>query len=80
MYQSLYIYVSIWDSSSDPSWRSNDEIYSFMNNNSIDLKIIYSYFDFDDFDNPVKTYVGDADVSSILKFLKMLLCNYSYKF
>ena len=62
-FQSLTIYVSECNSTKHSYWKSPSEIEMFVRNNIVDLKIIYSYFDFENFENPVRTYLGDYDVS-----------------
>ena len=57
------LFATPWDSSLEDNWKSDEEIKDFINSHLIDLKIVYSYFDFEDFKNPVKTYLGDVDVS-----------------
>ena len=65
MFQSIILYISRWDNDSNKNWESSTDIDDFIDNHVIDLQIIYSYFDFDDFDAPVKTYLSDYDVSNL---------------
>ena len=74
-FQSLKIYISECNSTKHSYWRSPSEIEMFIKNNIVDLKIIYSYFDFENFENPVKTYLGDYDVSI---FENCILCGQIY--
>ena len=57
------IEISKWVNS--PDWKDNDEIEYIINTHDIELFTINSYFDFDDYDNPVKTYVADTDVQDL---------------
>ena len=70
-FQSLIIYVSECNSTKHTNWRSPSEIEKFIRNNVVDLKIIYSYLDFENFENPVRTYLGDYDVGN---FENNILC------
>ena len=65
VFQSIILYISRWDNDSNKNWESSTDIDDFIDNHVIDLQIIYSYFDFDDFDAPVKTYLSDYDVSNL---------------
>ena len=79
-FQSLTVIVSEWNSTKHSNWKSPSEIEIFIRNHVVDLKIIYSYFDFENFENPIKTYLGDYDVSifenSILSVQIYFLINF----
>ena len=41
------------------NWKSNDEINAALNKASLTIALVNTYYDFDDFSNPVKTYFDD---------------------
>ena len=43
------------------TWKSQEEINNLINLGFINSAIIRSYFDFDDYENPVKTFLKEAD-------------------
>ena len=60
--------VRIWANSSENNnhWKPEDEIIQKMKDLYIQAAIISTYFDYDDYDTPVKTYLDDLDYSSLL--------------
>ena len=57
--------------SSVSTWQSDADIDAEITNVSIDMAVVNTYFDFDDYENPIKTYLDD-------RFLFDLLPGYSY--
>ena len=51
------------------NWKSSSEIEAVISTHSIDLALISSYFDFDDYDNPIHYYLQDMNVFSLLPTL-----------
>ena len=41
------------------NWKSNDDIDKALNKASLKIALVNTYYDFDDFSNPVKTYFDD---------------------
>ena len=51
------------------NWKSASEIEAVMNTHNIDLALISSYFDFDDYDNPIHYYLQDMNVFTLVSTL-----------
>ena len=51
------------------NWKSASEVEAVLNTHNIDIALISSYFDFDDYDNPIHHYLQDMNLFSLLPTL-----------
>ena len=51
------------------SWKSDIEIENVINTHTFQLAILSSYFDFDDYDNPVHYYLQDMNIIPLISTL-----------
>ena len=58
-FEFLTIYLQRWSSYDNVTWASDAEIDARMNGGRLNVVIINSYVDFDDYDQVVKTYVDE---------------------
>ena len=57
-YQVIQLSFHKW---TGPSWKSSAEVENVLLNNNIDFSIVSSYFDFNDYENPVHSYLQDLN-------------------
>ena len=62
-YEVIQITVGKW---SGNNCKSDTEINSVMNKNYIDIAIISSYFDFEDYENPIHYYLQDMNLLNLV--------------
>ena len=62
---SIYINVCQNDTNSNVTCKSTEEIKNVLNHNFLNIAYTSAFFDFDDYDTPVKTYLNDFDQMSL---------------
>ena len=59
----LEILIKKWENTTENNnhWKDDSEINEKMNKHWVQIFVLSTYFDYDDFDNPLKTFVDDQD-------------------
>ena len=68
-----YFELNLSKCSDSETCKSEDEINSLLSGNVLDMAVINTYFDFEDYSNPLKTYIDD-------RFLYGMLTNFSKQY
>ena len=76
-FKDMEIFISKWSNSSGIACQTSDEIDRVMNEGFIDIAYTNAYFDFDDYDMPIKTYLSSSDnlyfVNNQLSWMQFLV-------
>ena len=62
-YEIIQIILSKWNGT---NWKTDSEINQVLNTHYIDIEIVSAYFDFNDYENPIHTYIQDANIASLI--------------
>ena len=60
----LVFYVWKWQGDENITCKSDQEIQNVIDEGYLNIALLSSYFDFDDYENPIKTYLNDFNVLS----------------
>ena len=69
----LDIFVFKWDNQTmNNTWKTEAEISTILSYSYINVALISTYFDFEDYVNPIKTYLNDLELVSFLNATQFL--------
>ena len=66
------IEVNLMTCSGD-NWKSDNEILELLQTHTLSIALLSSFFDFDDYDNPVHHYLQDTNIYSLIPYLQQTL-------
>ena len=58
----VLVFKCVNSTTNNNHWKSEEDIANVINNGYLDIALVHSYFDFDDYQNPIKRYVGATEL------------------